>query len=104
MTYKFSVQFERFDNDPTRLLCNALVLSDDFCRQFPVSTGTGYLAYKKPPSKQNLPEQEFWFAVVEAKKKEDAYNKAIKSLIHAELDKPFPAHLSLVDDDVYKIN
>lgn len=101
--FKYSVQFERFDNDPTRLLCNALRLAPDFCEHFPVTTESGYIAYKNTPVKNNLPEQEFWFAVVEAKQKEEAYKRAVSNLLEAELEKPFPIHLQFVDDDIYKI-
>lgn len=101
--YKYSVQFERFNKDPAKLLCNALKLSNEFCSNFPVTTETGYIAYRNTPIKKDLPEQEFWFAVVEAKKKEEAYVKAVSNLLHAELEKPFPAHLKFVDDDVYKL-
>lgn len=85
------------------MLCNALRLSDEFCDSFPVTTATGYIGYANPQVKKDLPEQEFWFAVVEAKRKEDAYAKAVNNLLHAELEKPFPVHLRFVDDDIYKL-
>lgn len=103
MTNKFSVQFERFNNDPEKLLCNALRLSEAFCKSFPITTESGYIAYSNPTCKEGLPDQEFWFAVVEAKQKEDAYRKAVDSLLGAELEKPFPIQLRLVDDDVFKL-
>ena len=102
-SHKYSVQFERFNKDPVKLLCNALKLSHEFCCNFPITTETGYISYRNTPTKNALPEQEFWFAVVEAKKKEEAYAKAVNNLLTAELEKPFPVHLQFVDDDIYKL-
>lgn len=102
--FRYSVQFERFNNDPCKLLCNALKLPAEFCANFPVTTESGYITYKNTPVKSNLPEQEFWFAVVDAAKKEEAYEKAICNLLGAELEKPFPIHLQFVDDDIYKLS
>lgn len=100
---RYSVQFERFNNDSKKLLCNALKLSYDFCKHFPVTTESGYIAYKSTMVTNELPEQEFWFAVVEAEQKEEAYKKAVSNLLSADLEKPFPVHLQFVDDDIYRL-
>lgn len=100
--FKYSVQFERFGDAPHKLLCSALELPDDFCRYFPVTTETGYISYESIATHSGLPEQEFWFAVVEAKQEEEAYNKAISNLLDAKLEKAFPAHIQLINDTIYK--
>lgn len=98
LKFKYSVQFELFGDGATHLLCSALKLSPAFCDYFPITTEAGYIDY------QSTPEQEFWFAVVEATKKEEACEKAVSNLVGAELEKPFPIHLELVDDaDVCKL-
>jgi hypothetical protein len=94
---KYSIQFERFDNDPTNLLCNAITISDVFCSHFPVSNEVGYVGYKEL---EGTPKQEFWFSVQKAGSIQEAFKLAILSLIKSnKLEKPFPATLNFVTDE-----
>ena len=102
MTYTYSVQFERFNNDEEKLLCSSMRLSDSVCRSFPVTCSSGYVAYKPLPGKRDLPDHEFWFSTVIARNETDAYQEAVLALYTAELDKPFPIMLKLIDDTVVK--
>ena len=97
MKQKYSIQFERFENDPTKLLCNAITISEMFCAHFPVSTEVGYVGYKELPG---TPRQEFWFSVNEAGSVQEAFKAAIISLIKSNrLEKPFPATLNFITDE-----
>lgn len=103
MTNKYSVQFERFNDDPEKLLCNAIQLSASVCDAFPLHTSSGYLAYKELPEMKGNPKQEFWFSVVEATSCGEAYKKAVAELVCADLDKPFPHSLCLIEDGTLRI-
>lgn len=98
MTEKYSVQFERYGNSSNKLLCSLLKLSESFCTYFPLATSTGYVNYIRSPGERGYPTQEFWFSVCEAESEIEACQEAILSLIDANLEEPFPLHLSVVYD------
>lgn len=93
MIEKYSVQFERFDNDPAVLLCSSLKLSNHFCDYFPVTSAAGYIGYKELPG---TPHQELWFCTIDAKTSIDACKQAFITLVSSpNLEKPFPLHLEV---------
>ena len=102
MTQLYSVQFERFDNDEEKLLCSSMRLSKQFCADFPVACTSGYVAYKELCGIKELPDHEFWFSTVIARNEVDAYQEAVLALYNADLKKPLPLNMRMVDDSVIK--
>jgi len=98
----YSIQFERFDNDTEKLLASSMRLSPEFCQKFPIACSSGYVAYKELCGIKELPDHEFWFSTVIAKNEVDAYQEAVLALYNADLAKPLPLDMRIVDDSVIK--
>ena len=98
----YSVQFERFDHDTEKLLASSMRLSPEFCEKFPIACSSGYVAYKELCGIKELPDHEFWFSTVIAKNEVDAYQEAVLALYNADLAKPLPLDMRIVDDSVIK--
>jgi len=98
----YSVQFERFNHDTEKLLASSMRLGPEFCESFPISCSSGYVAYKELCDIKDLPDHEFWFSTVMAKNEVDAYQEAIIALYNADLEKPLPLNMRIVDDSIIK--
>ena len=102
MTQLYSIQFEKFNNNTEKLYASSIRLSKEFCEEFPITCSSGYVAYKELCGIKELPDHEFWFSTVIARNEVDAYQEAVLALYNADLEKPLPLNMRIVDDSVIK--
>ena len=94
---RYSVQFERYPLNLDTLIGTAIVLTDKFCEEFPVSTSLGYIFYRYSASMNNHYPVDFWFCVLNAENADDAYEGAVAMLLEAKnLELPFPPECDII--------
>ena len=96
---RYSVQFERYPLNLDTLIGTAIVLTDKFCEEFPVTTSTGYIFYRDTASRDNHNPCDFWFSVVDANNADAAYDEAITVLMNtSNLERPFPRDCNIIKE------
>ena len=96
---RYSVQFERYPLNLDTLIGTAIVLTDKFCEEFPVSTSLGYIFYRYSASMDNHYPVDFWFCVLNAENADAAYDEAITVLMNtSNLERPFPRDCNIIKE------